>query len=338
MPRIENTEGESVLVTPDNSLGGGACDGGAVYCNGTCLAAELQAEGNCAVLKLGLGQTHSLALSAKALFYTAANREIIRLDLAKGTHESLVRGLNFVQALRLDGDTLYFSTEVPKQQPRAAELRRVSVDGGDVTVLSPRQTSEITHVFPLADRLLFRVGSLTEGKLFTIPKAGGPATSFAGIDSAADPTLSGDVLYYTSDGKFCSANVDAPVADHALSTTRGDGLLFVAEGDYLYEIDGGVYSRTPVGGGARQAVQVLDEPSKLLTRLVGRTPTQVVLSRADASDAKVVHLLTMPIAGGTPQELVTIELGEFHAVAGDASHIYLAIGAFNSGGLLRIAL
>jgi hypothetical protein len=338
VPRVENTEGDSVLTMPDNTFTGGACEGGAVYCNGACLATELQAEGNCTVLKLGLGQTRSLALSAQALFYTAANREIIRLDLAEGTHASLVRGLQFVQALKLEGDTLYFSTELPDELGSDADVRSVSVEGGDVTVLSPSQHSEIPHILPLADRLLFQVGSLSEGELLTIPKAGGPATSFGSIDSASDPTLSGNTLYYSSQGKFYSADIDAPAAGQALSTTRGDGLMFVAEGDYLYELNQGVYSRTPVGGGAREEVQVIDEASQLLSRLVGRTPTLVVLSRADASNAEVVELLTMPIAGGTLTELVTLEAAELHAVAGNATDIYLAVGTFNAGGVLRITL
>lgn len=339
VPRIENTDGESVLVTPEASLGDGVCQGSAVHCNGICLTEEQQAARNCTLLKLGLGQTGSLALSSQALFYTAANREIIKLDLASGEHTSLVRGLSFVDALQLQGDELYFSTELPELGDDS-EVRRVGVAGGDVTVLSPPQPTSIPAIVPLVDRLVFQVGAqYGGGELFAIPKAGGAATSFGSIDEASLPVLSGSTLYYLSNGKLHGTNVDAPAAGQALSTVIGDGLMFVVDGEFIYDIEQGKYSRTPITGGARQPVQVLDSPSKLVTYLVGRTPTHVVLRRYHAGQPTITQLLTMPIDGnGTPTELATIEQAELQAVVGDANHIYLAVGAFKAGGLLRVAL
>jgi hypothetical protein len=46
----------------------------------------------------------------------------------------------------------------------------------------------------------------------------------------------------------------------------------------------------------------------------------------------------MPIAGGTLTKLVTLEENELQAVTGNATHAYLAVGAFHSGGLLRVEL
>ena len=93
VPRISNTDGPSVLDAPlGPALGAGLCTGSAVYCNGTCLASEGAAQGNCTALKLSIGQTESVYLTDQSLFYTAANREILRMDLADGSHTSLVRG------------------------------------------------------------------------------------------------------------------------------------------------------------------------------------------------------------------------------------------------------
>jgi hypothetical protein len=337
VPRVDNTDGESVLETPEATFGDGLCQGSAVYCNGKCLSADLQAEGKCTVLKLGLGQTRSLALSSTALFYTAANREILKLDLAEGKHTSLVRGLSFVQALALDAEALYFATKLPNKQGSDFDVRSIAVGGGDVTVLSPPQPNDVAAIVPLASRLVFQMGSNSEGKLLVIPKAGGAASPFGGIDQASLPVLAGETLYFSSGGKLCSTSVDAP-ASHTLSTGIGDGLMFVAEGDYLYEIEQGNYSRTPVAGGPRQTLQMLDSPTKLVTRLIGRTPTLVLLRQVDASDPTITHVLTMPIAGGTPTKLVTLEENELHSVVSNTTHLYLAVGTFHSGGVLRVEL
>ncbi|HYJ07417.1 MAG TPA: hypothetical protein VEX18_00370, partial [Polyangiaceae bacterium] len=216
VPRVENTDGDSVLDNPrEAALGAGKCDGAAVYC-GECLTSEGQTVGKCTVLKLGLGQTTSLALTAEALFYTAANQEILKLDLAQGTHSSLVRGLTFVRALVVEGDQLYFSTEAPDTFFKY-DVRSVALGGGDVTVLSPTQSQEIGVIVPLPERLLFGVGSF-EWDLLTIPQSGGPATAFGGITDATWPVLDGSTLYYRSSDGLSSTSIETPAPDNTLNS------------------------------------------------------------------------------------------------------------------------
>jgi hypothetical protein len=329
VPRVENTDGESALDKPVTSLSDGKCAGQAVFC-GECLASELQVAGNCTALKLGLGQMTSLALTTDALFYTSANREIVKLDLAKGTHQSLVRGLEFVKALVVDGSTLYFSTETPDSFFEY-DARGVALSGGDVTVLSHQALATIGIILPLPDKLLLGIGDF-DFDLMTIPKGGGYSTSFGGLTGVTTPLLAGSTLYYRSNAGLSSTSIDAPAPDHHLNREFSNATI-ILEGDYLYYIESGAYTRTPTAGGASEVVQMFDNAG-----VWGRTPDQVIIGQTDANDDKILHLLTMPIKGGTPKDLVTLESGELQAVAGNATELYLAVGSLHGGGLLKVKL
>lgn len=330
VPRIENTEGSSVLLKPTTPLNSsGKCQGASVYCAGQCLATEGEASGKCTAVKLGLGQATSLALTTDALFYTASNTEILRLDLAQGTHRSLVRGLDFVWALVVDGTILYFSTKDANSFFKY-DVRGIGVAGGDVTVLSTQQGATIKVIVPLPDRLLFGVGDF-DFSLFTVPKAGGAASNFGGITKATTPVLGGTTLYYRTDKGIFSTDLNAPMPDHPLNREFSNGTLML-EGDYLYHvISRETYSRTPIIGGPTEELQKVD-----MVSVWGRTSTQVILGRIDTADPGVEHVLAMPITGGTPTELTTVESGELRAVAGNATDLYLAVGTLHAGGLLRV--
>lgn len=62
-----------------------------------------------------------------------------------------------------------------------------------------------------------------------------------------------------------------------------------------------------MGGGPTEPLQTFDTE----TRLLARTTSDVLLSRKDADQPGVAHLLRMPIAGGTPAELVSYEEQEY---------------------------
>jgi hypothetical protein len=331
VPRFAGTDGPSVLDMPTLGLNDdGKCPRAEVFCSGMCLAAELQAAGKCTALKLGLGQTAAMALTADALFYTAANREILKMDLAQGTHTSLVRGLTFVEALAVDGDWLYFSTQTPDAFFQH-DARRIALTGGDVTVISRQTTEPIEAIIPLADKLLLGIGNF-ELELRTIPKEGGEFAPFGGITDAKVPVLGGGSLYYRSTDGLCATSISAPMPEQCLNQEFANARL-ILEGDYLYYALDDAYMRQPIAGGVPEAVQPLVD-----TAVWGRTPTQVVLGRVDPSDEKVTQVLVMPIAGGTPQELTTIESQELRAVVADAENLYLAVGVVAGGAILRVPL
>lgn len=328
VPRVENTDGPSVLAEPVTPVSNGKCQGQAVYCS-ECLTTEGQTAGNCTAVKLGLGQMTSLALTSDTLFYTSANREILKLTLADGKHQSLARGLTFVKSLVVADKTLYFSSRSSEGSGYVA--RSISVDGGDVTVVSPRQGLSIEAIVPLPDRLLLGVGN-SDLDLFTVPKTGGVATSFGGIQQAQTPLLAGMTLYYRANDGMSSTSIDAPMKGHTLNKEYGDS-DFILEGDYLYYGSGGAYKRTPTAGGTPEKLQ------DLATSWVwGRTPSQIIFSQTDAADSTLSHLFVMPIEGGTPKQLATFEYGEVRAVAGNATDLYLGVGSLHGGGLLKIKL
>lgn len=331
VPRVENTDGSSVLDTPGSALAAGKkCPKDEVFCNGMCVATEQQAVGNCTVLKLGLGQTRDLAVTADALYYTAANQEILKLDLAKGTHTSLVRGLTFVQALSVDGDWLYFSTETPDSFFEF-DARRVGLSGGDVTVISPQQLSPIEVILPLPDSLLLGVGDF-DYDLLTLPKAGGQASPFGAITGATTPVLGSDKLYYRTRDGLCGTSISAPMPDQALNSEFTNARI-ILEGNYLYYTLDDNYKRQPIGGGAAEVVQPLVD-----TLIVGRSSTHVILIQEDATDSAVTHLLAMPIAGGPPEQLLDIESSELQDVAANATDLYVAVGMSAAGAILRVPL
>jgi hypothetical protein len=331
VPRVENTEGESVLDMPSTGFSDdGKCARAEVFCNGMCLAADLQVVGSCTVLKLGLGQTADLALTADALYYTAANQEILKMDLEAGTHTSLVRGLTFVQSLAVDGDWLYFSTDTPNGF-FDRDARRVALGGGDVTVISREWGEPIEDIIPLPDKLLLGIGNF-EYELVTTPKEGGPASPFGGIDGATSMVLGDGSLYYRSDDGICATSIATPMPGQTLNSEFSNARLLL-EGDYLYYALQGSYMRQPIAGGMPEVVQPLID-----TSVWGRSPTQVILTQVDAADEKVTHVLTMPITGGSPVELLTIESQELQAVAADATNLYLAVGVVGAGAILRAPL
>ena len=238
-------------------------------------------------------------------------------------------GLTFVKALVVDGKTLYFSGR--SSEGFGYEARSVSVDGGGVTVLSPRQGLSIEAIVPLPDRLLLGVGN-SDLDLFTVPKAGGVATSFGGLEQVQTPLLAGMTLYYRSNDGMSSTSIDAPMKGHTLNKEYGDS-DFILAGDYLYYGSGGAYKRTPTAGGTPEKLQ------DLATSWVwGRTPSQIIFSQTDAADSMLSHLFVMPIEGGTPKPLATFEYGEVRAVVGNATDLYLGVGSLHGGGLLKIKL
>ena len=332
VPRVENTTGTSVLVSPPSASVGsnGKCSGGAVYCGGTCLDAEGKAAGNCTAVKLNLGQTRSMALTDTALFYTAANQEIIKLDLASNTNKSLVTGLAFVKALVAEGNNLYFTTKTPSSFFRY-DVRRVGYDGGDVTVLSPSLSQEVGTIVPLADRLLLGLGNFSY-TLSTIPKAGGASTKFGSLNSVYSVAVGGSTLYYSAFSGIGSTNLDSPAASTILYRASSSANLLL-EGGYLYYINSNEYVRLPITGGTPETVQPLSNAG-----IRGRVGNLVIVAQADATDTKVTHLLTMPITGGTPTELVTLEYGELQDVVGNATDLYLAVGSTYAGAILRVKL
>jgi hypothetical protein len=330
VPRIENTDGDSVLDSPANSLGNGLCEGASVYCNGECLATDGAAKDGCTALKLGLGQATSMALTDDALYYTAANQEILKLDLATGAHTSLVRGLVFVKALAVDDGFLYFGTERPDSFFKY-DARRVALSGGDVTVISPEGT-EVGAIIPLPSEILLGIGNF-ECDLYTVPKTGGPLKSFGGIQNATSLVLGGGTLYYRTTDGLSSTGIDAPMPDHRLNSEFSNVRL-ILEGDYLYYGIQGAYTRTPTAGGAPEKIQDLGSGSGVW----GRTPTHVIVGTPDAADKTINHLSLMPIAGGTLTPLATVEAQELRAVAANATEVYLGIGSSHAGALLKVAV
>lgn len=331
VPRVENTDGTSVLERPRvGTTDDGKCPRAEVFCNGECLATDLDTAGTCTVLKLGLHQTAELALTADALYYTAVQREILKLDLATGTHTSLVRGLTFANALTVEGEWLYFST-IPADALFEYDVRRVALTGGDVTVLSPQLPSRIGAIVPLADQLLLGVGDF-DLDLFTVPKAGGPASSFGGVQRVSYPLLDGDTLYYRGEQGLYRTSVTTPGPGQALNQQRSNA-RFVLEGDYLYYAHDDGYFRLPTAGGTPEMVQALAK-----TFIVGRSPTEVIITRVAADDEEVTELLAMPVAGGEPRQLATIESQELQDVVADASNVYVAVGVVAAGAILRIPL
>jgi hypothetical protein len=335
VPRVDNTEGPSVLDSPLGPAfsGDGACADSAVSCNGTCLSMEGQKQGTCTALKLGLGQTTSMALTAQALFYTAANSEILKYDLTSKTHKSLVRGLEFVESLAADDSTLYFSTEAPGSF-FDYDVRSVPQGGGDVTVIAPASRDQASEIWPLPDKILFGIGTFPPYDLFTVPKAGGPATSFGGL-KGYNLLVDGTTLYYLAGdfgGVLTSTSITAPGAGTKLSSDSTSS-RFALEAGYIYRIDTLTYLRSPAAGGASEHIQTFT----VNTYVLGRTPTQILLVQDD-SVAKLTHILAMPFAGGTPTELVTVEYQELKAIAANATDLYISVGVVHAGGLLDVSL
>jgi hypothetical protein len=326
-------DGTSVLDEPRTTPSNGEsplCTGAAVYCNGTCLSLENAMEGNCTLLKLGLGQTGSVALNEQALFYTASNQEIIRMDLASGMHTSLVRGLTFPATLRVSGADLYFGAE---RGFFAYEVYRVGTEGGDAWILSPPTANEpITIIEPIGDRLLIGQGNLGPYPLSTLPIAGGATESFGGVE-ARSVIIDGDTLYYRGERYLSSTSISSPAPGGFLNQEFTNS-RFILDGGFLYHAYDDVYLRVPVGGGPMEEVQTLDPD----TYLVGRTATSVILMREDVANPDVAHLLTMPLAGGTPVDLVSLEVLEFQDFAANETHMYIAIGQSRIGAILRVEL
>jgi hypothetical protein len=241
-----------------------------------------------------------------------------------------VRGLTFVRAMVVDGDWLYFSTDVPDGFfDRGA--RRVALGGGDVTVISREFSEPIEAIVPLPDKLLLGIGNF-EYELLTIPKEGGEVSPFGDIDGATNLVLADGTLYYRTDDGICSTSIASPMPDQTLNNEFSNARL-ILEGSYLYYVLSGSYMRQPIAGGMPEEVQPLVD-----TYAWGRSPTHVILTQVDAADETVAHVLTMPIAGGTPQELLTIEANELKAIAADATNLYLAVGSSGAGAILRVPL
>jgi hypothetical protein len=58
--------------------------------------------------------------------------------------------------------------------------------------------------------------------------------------------------------------------------------------------------------------------------------------RPDDENEDVAHLLTMPMEGGTVEELVAIEDSEVQDVAANDTHVFLAIGQSHGGRVLQV--
>lgn len=331
VPRVDNNEGDSVLDQPLTASTGGLCAGKGVYCNGGCLAAIGAAEGNCSVLNTHLGQTASMALTADALYYTAANEEILRTSLTDGSHTSIARGLQFVDTLTIEGNTIYFRTQDPGSFSDY-DVRKVSTSGGDVTVLSQAFSQPAAEIAVVGDRLLFGIGNFRPYTLYSLPKAGGKAEPFGAI-KGSELKPDGDALYYTGGNNICSTSIAAPAEKNCPTKDFNDG-RFVLEQGYFYYTRDNAYRRTPVAGGTGELIQSFTQN----TALLGRTPTLVVLMQADHTNSKLQHLVTMPIAGGTTTDLATFEGAEYQAMVANATDLYLAVGMLYEGAILRIKL
>ncbi|HKO94550.1 MAG TPA: hypothetical protein VJU61_25525 [Polyangiaceae bacterium] len=336
VPRVETSDGISVLDTPQVALSTtGLCTGQAVYCNGSCLDTEGAAAGNCSVLKLGLGQTQSLHLSADALYYTAANREILRAALAGGAHTSIARGLVFPAGLYETGGTLFFSARAQQDFPPAVEVRRMASTGGEITVLSqPFIATEIEYLEPIGERLLFGVGNFDDD-LYTVSSSGGQAEPL-GPEGVSSVVIDGNNLYFKRSNYVVGMSMDAPASAANLNQTSTTSRIVVQSG-YAYLVASDVYQRVPLAGGPMEPIQTFTTK----TTLLARTPSDVLLYRREVSDAgtpDVGHLLRMPIAGGTATELVSIEDVEYQDAAANATHLYLALGVSHAGAILKISL
>jgi hypothetical protein len=343
VPRVETAEGgPSVLDSPRAGLNAdGRCQGLAVYCNGSCLGSVGASAGNCSVLALGLGQTSSVAVSADALYYTAANAEILRMPLPDGAPFSLARGLTFPAALRvIDGD-LYFSAAALGRFPLRAEVKRMAPAGGEWTVLSQEfNGSDIGFIEPAGDQLLFGSGAGNSG-VYQIPKSGGRAERLGSVNTA-DVATAGGKVYFNQDGYVSVMPLDAPGAAAKLNQTFINSRILL-EGEYVYVLNDGAYLRIPISGGAPQQVQTIaaatnDAGVSEEAYLLGRTQSHALLMQDSADDTTLTELSSLPIAGGAVTPLVTLERFEYRAHAADATSLYLAVGQSHGGAILKIAL
>jgi hypothetical protein len=331
LPRPTASDGVSVLDVSRNALSmGGLCGGNGAYCNGTCLAAEGDSEGNCTALKLGVGQTDALALSPDALYYSAANQEILRMGLSDRAHTSLVRGLEFVRAITVSGDSLLFTTNDPDGF-FISHVRRTGLMGGDQTVLSQYYQEPIAMLEVVGDRLLIGAGNFTPYPLDTLPSTGGPSETFGGVE-AYWLEVDGSTVYYLNGG-ICSTSVAAPAPGTCLNAEAAGSRFFLHEG-YLYDELDEVYRRTPVAGGPSEMVQAFAAE----TAILGRTPSDVLLVRRDETNTAIAHLFSMPIEGGDEVELATFEEIEWQALVANETHVYIAVGQSYAGAILAIEL
>ncbi|HEU4581793.1 MAG TPA: hypothetical protein VFS67_26235 [Polyangiaceae bacterium] len=342
VPRVETSEGgPSVLDTPQMGLNAdGRCQGLAVYCNGSCLGSVGASAGNCSLLALGLGQTSSVAVSADALYYTAANAEILRMPLPGGAPSSLARGLTFPTTLRVIDGELYFSAAAPGRFPLRAEVKRMAPAGGEWTVLSQDfNASEIGFIEPAGDQLLFGSGAANSG-VYEIPRSGGRAERLGTVNTEGVIAAGGKV-YFNQDGYVSVLSLDAPGSETKLNQTSIHSRILL-EGDYLYALDHGAYLRIPVAGGEAQEVQAIEAANDAGVSeepyLLGRMQRHALVVQDSVADATLTQLSSLPIAGGTLTRLVTLERSEYRAHAADATSLYVAMGQSHGGGILKITL
>jgi hypothetical protein len=334
VPRVITSDGSSILdgqFVLEASGPGVLCPGSGIYCNGSCLEKPGDSAGNCSIVVLGIQQAASVTLSDDSLYYTAGNREILRLDLGARMHTSLMRGLNDPDGLCVVGDMVYFGAQ-NNDHPPVTELYGVDTSGSVLRVLSQRfNAGKIRIVRSAGDRLVFGVGDV-DYDLYTVARAGGQAEKLSSA-RVSNAVVGGSTIYYDQNGQIGAMQVDAPGAAAKLNNDPADSRM-VLEGGYLYHVYQDVYSRVPVGGGATEPIQTFDTE----TRLLARTTSDVLLSRKDANQPGVAHLLRMPIGGGVPTELVSYEEQEYRDSVASATRLYMVVGQSREGALLRVSL
>ena len=344
VPRTETASGASILDDPTADRGGfvGLCEKQQVYCNGECLADVGDQAGSCTLLQNNIGLARSIAVDASALYYTAANSEILRMDLASLTHTSLAAGLASPSALVPAGGMLYFGNNTDGDA--GSDLRVVSATSApEMTVL----TEHLDTPFDISsngDEIFVAAGGFSSGPLYSLPADGGRWTKHIESD-ILHFEVSGESLYFTmntetEDGIFTSTLADpgsyTKVAD---GNPTGDPISrFFVQGSNIYWFaskaanTSKVFTSVPVTGGTKQDIQIAGDGI-----LLAHNSKTVFYLDSDVS-VEYANIMMLSLSGGEAVSLATVEPNEIQAVAADESSVYVALGYIRTGGVLRLDL
>lgn len=317
-------------IAGDDGVGGvesgrpAACDG--TVCNGSCLKQIGNAKSGC-TLFANL-QAQSLALSGNYLYFTDAD--------AVGRVSTTSREVSTLHAPAEDpghvvvaGDFLYFSEPSGKN----AAVLRMPLAGGP--------PSPVTDGFDFVNELLVSDSTVyvegdsmvNEYMLRSAPAAGGPAV-LALANTVEAFTVDSSSIYsvpYSATRGFMAtvtANLigmpDGGTAIAGLDTSAdaliaADTLLYYC-GTHAQTLGGSCGSIGRIDG----AVTVLaDSDSRLVLKAVDGAGL-LLLETGLSGD----RLLEVPLGGGTPRVLATLEdVGDF-PVASDSAHVY--VGALDA--------
>ncbi len=342
VPRLENTQGSSILDDPFADRGGfvGLCQKGEVYCNGQCLSLIGDSSENCALLQSNIGLANDITLDDTNLYYTAMSSEILKMDLAALTHSSMVTGLNNPSALYAVSGLLYFGNNPTEGDVNlSSDIRVMNSGRKEVTVL----TENIGAVFKIHlenKKLIFGAGALDAGPMYSVSNTGGRWSKFS-ASKITHLEVVGDTVVFSMDTEGESGLFTSSISKPDRYTKLVDGNkipnFFVADGfvywfAFVADNIARVFTKYPLSGGKKQELGSASDGV-----LLAYNNSYAFYADIDRA-AGVSNIMSIPLSGGQSTVLATCEPNEVQGAVANSTHLYLAMGYMRTGGILKIDL